>query len=180
MGSLRPKHKGVPGPLCPTWGSSLTAAHRDCDPFIGLETPVTGQMQQGPRARPRDSATLAAPLLLTCTIRVKETVPLAMVTEKGGTRTGGSPLAISPVRMKGWYPVTSKEYATRAAKETTRALRAGTEGTQVRPGPDTHGKVAGQGLAPSCVQTAACAPPPSAGVLASKKPFSARLGGADL
>ena len=62
---------------------------------------------------------------------MKEIVPLAVVTEKGGMWASGSPSGVFPVRTKGWYPVTWKEYATRAAKETTRALRARTGGETV-------------------------------------------------
>ena len=59
---------------------------------------------------------------------MKEIVPLAVVTEKGGMWASGSPSGVFPVRTKGWYPVTWKEYATKAAKETTRALRARIDG----------------------------------------------------
>lgn len=63
----------------------------------------------GPEATPAQPGGPGSPSLPTCTISVKETVPLAVVTEKGGVRTGGSPSAVCPVRTKGWYPVTSKE-----------------------------------------------------------------------
>lgn len=62
---------------------------------------------------------------------MKEAVLLAVVNEKGGGRSDGRPWTTFPVRTKGWYPVTSKEYAARAAKETTRAFRAGTDGETV-------------------------------------------------
>lgn len=51
------------------------------------------------------------------------TVPLAIVSERGGALKGGRPLAVFPVRLKKWFPVTSAEYATPAAAMTTRALR---------------------------------------------------------
>lgn len=51
------------------------------------------------------------------------TVPLAMVSERGGALKGGSPLAVFPVRLKKWCPVTSEEYATAVAAMTTRAFR---------------------------------------------------------
>lgn len=107
---------------------------------LSSELPVTKQMHWGYRTRPRGRCGLGSPFLPTCAISVKETVLLAVVTEKGGTWTGGSPSTIFPVRMKGWCPVTSKEYATRAAKETTRALRARTEGdSSVRLGCSGYG-----------------------------------------
>lgn len=60
----------------------------------------------------------------TCTILPKGTVPLGTALEKGGGRNGGSPRGMLPVSVSGWEPLSWKEYATRPAASTTRALRA--------------------------------------------------------
>lgn len=50
------------------------------------------------------------------------TVPLAIVSERGGALKGGRPLADFPVRLKKWLPATSAEYATAVAAITTNAF----------------------------------------------------------
>lgn len=111
-------------PACPCPQTSLP---EDWAVWPGSELPATNGCLRGTEPGPEAPAAQAgglAPSLPTWTIWVKETVPLAVVNEKGGGRTAGSPCTTSPVRTKGRCPATSQEYAIRAAPETTRALRA--------------------------------------------------------